>query len=341
MSRLLSALDRHWFAPASLRDLALVRMLAFGAQTFVFLAFPVGRLRPFSAHVHQATVGAELYEPVAVLRLLLLPFVGWDGGPPGATLLAVAYAVAFVAGVLATVGLFARPAMLVAAAANALVVAHYHSYGEYHHHEALMMIALGVLALAPCARVWSLDARRRRRRADGVRADDVGADDVSPFARWPLRLIQWVMALTYLSAALSKLKVGGLTWFNGYTMTYHFANAGLRRGADLAVWVATLPPELHIVPAAAAFLFELLFFVAILRPRTAWLVLLVGVVFHLSVYATMRISFFQTILLYCVFVEALRLHAPRWLRASFARTPFGRTSTAPPASPPVGQTSRA
>ncbi len=310
MSRLLAALDRHWFAPGSLRDLALVRILAFGAQTFVFLFLPVGRPRPLAAHVQQATVGADLWEPVAVVRVLLLPFGGWGAGPPSADFLLGLYVVAFAAGVLATVGLLARPAMLVAVAANLALVGHYHSYGEYHHHEALMMITLGVLALSPCARAWSMDAALRRRRAPGAAPEA----DLDPLARWPLRLVQWTMALTYFSAALSKLKVGGLAWFNGYTMTYHFANAGLRRGADAAVWMATLPPEVHLVPAALTFAFELLFFVAILKPRTAWVFVLVGVGFHLSVYATMQIAFFQTILLYCVFVEALRQHWPARLR---------------------------
>lgn len=323
VTRLLAALDRHWFAPGSLRDLALVRILVFGSQTLVFLFFPVGRLRPPGAHVHLATVGAELYQPMLALRLLLLPVGGWDGGPPSPAMLGAAYGAALVAGVLATIGLLARPAMLVAAAANLLLVAHYHAYGEYHHHEALMMIALWVLALAPSAAVWSVDAARRRRR--GAPAAPAGAD-ASPLARWPLRLMQWVIALTYLSAALSKLQVGGLAWFNGYTMSYHLAHAGLRRGAELAVAVAALPPGLHLVPSAVAFLFEALFFVAIVRPRLAWPVLLVGAAFHLSVYATMRIAFFQTLVLYCVFVEALRLHRPAWLRL-----PPGPARRPPPA----------
>ena len=49
MRRLVSALDRHWFAPASLRELAFVRIVVFGSQTLFFLFVPVGRFRPLSA----------------------------------------------------------------------------------------------------------------------------------------------------------------------------------------------------------------------------------------------------------------------------------------------------
>ena len=60
-----------------------------------------------------------------------------------------------------------------------------------------------------------------------------------------------------------------------------------------------------------AWLFEALFVVAVLVPRTAWLFVLGGVALHVSVYASMDIAFFQTMLLYGVFVDSLRRYPPR------------------------------
>lgn len=327
MRRLITALDRYWFAPASLRDLALVRILAFGTQTLFFLLFPGGYLRSLPDQIHQAQVGTPLYQPIAALKVLLLPWGPWGEVQPSATFLTVTFGVAVVAGVLATIGLYARATMLCAAAANTLLVAHYYSYGEFHHAEALMMIALNVLAVAPSTQVWSVDAARRRRRARGAPSGpSAPADDYesSVFARWPLRLMQWLLALGYLSAAGSKLYYGGLGWVNGYTLTYHFLSEAVRSNRETALFLASLPPWTHIVPSIFALLFELTFVVAVLVPRTAWLYVVAGATFHLAVYATMRFAFFQTIVLYCVFVESLRLYWPKALRSPLRRSGWAR-----------------
>jgi uncharacterized membrane protein YphA (DoxX/SURF4 family) len=336
--RLMAALDRYWFAPAPLRDLALVRILAFGTQTLYLMLPPVGALawvgsiRPLSLQLHQAAFGAMLYRPIPALEVLLLPWGARDGVPPSATLLTATFLVAVVTGVLATIGLFARPAMLCAAAANALLVAHWYSYGEFHHAEALMMIALGVLAIAPSASVWSLDAWRRRGRGAPWPTDARSA-----FARWPLRLLQWLIALSYLSAAGSKLHYGGLRWLNGYTMTFYYASLAMAKGHAGAFFMASLPPWAHIPLAAFALLFELTFVVAVLVPRTAWLYVLCGACIHLAIFATMGVAFFQTIALYSVFIESLRRFPPGILRSPLRRFPsrrFGRAQLSPATEAP-------
>lgn len=307
----LQALDRHWFAPGRLSDLALVRIIAFGSQTGIFLWYPDARVRSLPEQLLQTSAGAHLYDPLPLLRIMLWPFGQLSAGPPEPAFLTTVYVIAVAAGALATIGLFARPAMLAAAAAHALIVAHHYSYGEYHHAEALMIIALGVLALGPSAQVWSVDAARRRRRTGSPNPA------LSEFARWPLRVVQWLLALSYLSAAMSKLVTSRLSWFNGHTMTFYYTAVALATDREAPAHMATLPPALHILPSIIAWVVEAVFFVAILKPRYTWVVLLFGALLHLTVYATMGIAFFQTLLLYSVFVEHLRLTAgtPRdWLK---------------------------
>jgi hypothetical protein len=319
LARLGDAWDRYWFTPASLRDLALVRILAFGSQTLFFIVVPGGGLRSLSQQVERTSMTVAAYEPLPVLKALLHPWGSWGTVRPDASFIQATFVVAVVAGLLATVGLYARVAMVCAALANTLLVAHWYSFGDYHHAEALMLIALGVLALSPCAAAWSLDAVRRRR------AGEPAPPDASIFARWPLRLMQWVIAVTYLSAAGSKLVYGGTQWFNGYTMMYHYLVRAMPPGRDVALFLAALPPWMHVVPSVLTVCFELTFVVAVLVPRTAWLYVLAGIVFHLVVYATMGIGFFQTIVLYVVFVESLRRYWPEALRLPHARssTPVG------------------
>lgn len=96
--------------------------------------------------------------------------------------------------------------------------------GDFHHGEAVVMIALVVLALSPSGRALSIDslwrdlrAARRRRRFERVAL----LREESAFARWPLRLVAWVFALIYLSAAIFKLEEAGLDWVNGYPIFPH------------------------------------------------------------------------------------------------------------------------
>ena len=311
MSRFIAALDQHWFALGSPRDLAIVRILAFGTQTLFFILFPGGYLRSLSEQLDRVSVAADLYKPILALKLLLLPW-GWrEDIPPTVSFLIGTFVVAVVAGVFATIGLYARVAMPLAAAANALLVAHYYSYGEFHHAEALMIIALHVLAIAPSAAVWSVDAARARRRQ--TLSDSESSPDIRALVRWPLRLMQWLLALSYLSAAGSKLYHSGISWMNGYTLTYHFLTVALLDETELAFFFASLPPRAYVLPSMLTLVFELTFPVAILVPRTAWLYVVAGTCLHVGIYVTMGVAFFQTIVLYSVFIESLRHHSPSWL----------------------------
>jgi hypothetical protein len=323
--RVLAALDRHWFAPASLRDLALVRILAFGTQTLWFLP-------SLAWGLHLAQADQSLYAPLPLLKLFLLPWGPWGEARPDALFLTVVWWVAAVGGVLATIGLGSLLALPAAAVANALLVAHQYSYDEFHHPEALMIIALGVLSLAPSGTAWSVDAllRRWRRRLRHSGRDSGGASladssaadsDERVFARWPLRLMQWLLVLTYLSAGTAKLRTGGIAWVNGYTLAHHFAGDALRQGSEVAMTLASLPPRLWVLPSIGAVAFELTFVLAILLPRTAWLYVLAGAGMHLAIYAIQRAPFFQTIVLYAVFVESLRLYWPRFLTLNLRDSP--------------------
>lgn len=128
--------------------------------------------------------------------------------------------------------------------------------------------------------------------------------------------MQWLIALSYLSAAMAKLHYGGTEWVNGYTMTYYYAMSSMEKAFPAAFYLATLPPRMQVLPSLAALLFEATFVVAVLAPRTAWFYVTAGLCLHMMIYVSMGIAFFQTIVLYSVFVESLRRYPPpalRWL----------------------------
>src|SRR4051812_25431769 len=101
MRRLLARLDQHWFAPASLRDLALARIVIVGAQLLFFL--------PSRSDEHRfAHVDPVLYKPLLALKVLLLPLGGW-GVRPSAMVLDAIWVAAVLSGVLGLLGFRTRP----------------------------------------------------------------------------------------------------------------------------------------------------------------------------------------------------------------------------------------
>lgn len=316
MRGLLRGLDRHFFAPASLTELAIVRIIVVGSQLLFF--FP-----SLEVQLRLAAADATTFEPIPALKIMLLPLGGW-GIRPDPTLLHAIWLAAIVAGVSAVVGLYTRPGLLVFAAANTTLVAHKYSYQDYHHPEGLMMLALWLLALSPAGAALSVDSLRERIRGS-VRfmqfRSRTWADDLSPWARWPLRLMQWLFVLAYLSAGLSKLSNGGLDWFNGYTMSYYFLQDGLRNDIPLALYLheqVALATMMSIVTV----LFELTFALAILVPVLVWPYVLTGTLLHAGIFFTLGAPFFQFIALYTVFIESLRRPLARFRREPMVTEPW-------------------
>ncbi|HEY8370694.1 MAG TPA: DCC1-like thiol-disulfide oxidoreductase family protein [Thermodesulfobacteriota bacterium] len=330
MSRAWRAWCAYWFRPAPLLDLAAVRVVAVGLQLWLLL-----RLDHHALFAELDGLPDALYEPLAALRLLTLPF-GWRVRPSGDAL-HVVYWLTVAAGALALVGWRTNAALAAFTLGNVAIQAYRYSFGEIHHPEALMVLALGLLALAPAGARLSVDDLRRRlalarRERRVVEADPLAGE--SPFARWPLLTVRWLFALIYLSAAWSKLAASGLAWVNGYTLRVYALRDGLRWGSDLGVWLG----EQHVVAVLAsvgALLFEATFWLVLVVPALAVLYVPLGAAFHAGIYLVQRAPFFQFIALYSVFVPwaalAARLRGRRAARAEVLyddRCPFCiRTAT--------------
>ena len=314
MKSVLRALDRHFFAPERLADLALLRIACVGATLLFF--FPS---LPLQLSLAQAD--PVLFRAIAALKVLMLPLGAW-GVRPDAMLLHAVWLGTLLAGVSGLLGLYTRPSLFLFAAGDTLLIAHRYSYGELHHPDALLIIALWLLAVSPSGAALSLDALMGRVRVAAQTSHFEPRSTTppeSPFARWPLRTVQWLLVLVYLSAGLSKLVTGGLDWFNGYTLVYYFAADGLQWGSRLAPGLAR-QPEIASLLSIGAVAFELTFVLAVLVPRLAPAYLLWGIAMHGFIYAVQRAPFFQYYFLYVAFAESLRQGLQPWLpRAAGAR----------------------
>jgi hypothetical protein len=248
-----------------------------------------------------------------------LPF-GW-GFRPELGVLQIVFIVSIAAGVLSFVGLLTNFSLVIFAATSVYLQAYLYSFSDFHHPEAVMMIALSVLALSPSGRVLSVDAwLRRRTRDDGASSLDVRSE----FAGWPIKLIQWFFVLMYLSAVTSKLWASGLDWANGYTLQFYLARDALRWESDFGVWMSQFH-LLVLLSQVGTLLFQATFSLAVIFPKLRWIYVPAGLALHVMIFLTLRAPFFQWIALYAVFIpwsEAVRL-----IRGQLKE--FGRSSPVP------------
>jgi predicted DCC family thiol-disulfide oxidoreductase YuxK len=316
MPELVERWNKYWFRPASLLNLAICRILIVGVQLSVLIG---SDYHNYNRLYQLAELPDNLYEPLPVLRLFLWPF-DWMYRPPIEVLLAV-YFVSLIAGGLSLVGLKTGFSLFVFTMSSLFLQSFSYSFHEYHHPEALMMMALLLLSLGPAGAVLSVDDLWQRLRSNSAKRRFVAGtnimDETNAFARWPLLLLQWLLALVYLAAAGSKLGAAGLDWMNGYTLQYYVLRDGLR-WSEFGVWVAH-QPTLVLLLSWISMLFEATFFSVLIFPMLACLYIPLGLAFHLGIYLTMGAFFFQFMVIYSVFVPWTRVlktfsRSIAWLR---------------------------
>jgi len=279
--------------------LARVRILV-STYAVVWLAFAL----PGIAGLTDA--GAARWHPVGVLAWLDTPLAsGW---------LWLFVALTFGAGIAFAVGAGARVTGPIFAAAFLVVTTYRSCWGQIFHTDDLVALHLIVLALAPAAHAWSVDARRRR-PGSGAPARRYG---------WPLLLMSIITVLAYVLAGWAKLRTSGLDWITGSVLRDQIAQDNLLKelfGAPSSPLASTVLSHAWLFPPMAAFavLVELGAPVALLGGR--WRDVWVGAawLFHLGILVLMTTFFPYQLsgVAYASMFRAERL--PRTLVAPFRR----------------------
>jgi len=279
--------------------LAVVRILV-STYAVVWLAFAL----PGIAGLTDA--GAARWHPVGVLAWLDTPLAsGW---------LWLFVALTFGAGIAFAVGAGARVTGPIFAAAFLVVTTYRSCWGQIFHTDDLVALHLIVLALAPAAHAWSVDARRRR-PGSGAPARRYG---------WPLLLMSIITVLAYVLAGWAKLRTSGLDWITGSVLRDQIAQDNLLKelfGAPSSPLASTVLSHAWLFPPMAAFavLVELGAPVALLGGR--WRDVWVGAawLFHLGILVLMTTFFPYQLsgVAYASMFRAERL--PRTLVAPFRR----------------------
>jgi len=167
---------------------------------------------------------------------------------------------------------------------------------------------LVLLAVSPAGRIWSLDAWRDWRRGERALTDDLPTAPI-----WTARLVQLLMAATYLGASLTKMHTP--TFFSGdqlmyWTMTY------VNNVHPLGDWLSQHPLVLSLF-GYITIVWEVTFLFLIFQPRMKWPAVAIGFFFHLMTMFTLGLYVFPLVM-YCGYLafvtEADAKVVGHWLR---------------------------
>jgi hypothetical protein len=290
--------NAYWFPDTSTLSLAIIRIIAVGAQLFWF--FP-----PLHNQITLLEKNAHFIQPQVLIRIVAAIVPRELLFTPQA--FTIFYWLVVAAGFAALIGLCTRVSLFAFACGVWIIIAHWYSYGDFHHESAVFCIFLLLLAFTPAGYRLSVDALiRRRRNRPTPELVDTGI--------WPLKVAHVLLALTYFTAGIAKVIVGGPQWVNGYTLRHFVFADAISRGFPFGVWLA----QQHTVSIALSvfsLLFELFFFLSLVFPRTGPFFFLSGIGFHIGLYLSAGHDFFSHIVL--LFLLFLFIQ-PDWLRAWLA-----------------------
>lgn len=221
---MISRWSRFWFTPSSPLDLGVGRLLFFAG------VFAIYAREDFSAW---GAVSDAFWLPLPLFTVLhLKPLV-----PDVLQVLQVVWRASLL---LSTVGLFTRASMAVASLLGVYLLGLPHNFGQTYHFDAVLVIAMGILACSRAADACSIDALLKHdpppRRSGEY--------------RWPIRAIWVTVSLVFFAAGLAKLRYGGLAWITSSNMSilltralYHVSDADPLTGVGLRIaahhWLAS------------------------------------------------------------------------------------------------------
>jgi predicted DCC family thiol-disulfide oxidoreductase YuxK len=203
MSWLRQRWNHFWFEPSEPTNIGLARITFFGLLVVIYFG------RDSSLW---ATIPDVFWMPIAVFRVLSVPVVSSDA-------LGWLDRIWMVSLALSCVGFMTRGSTTVSFALGTYLLGLPHNFGKTHHSDTLIVLILGIMAVSRCGDAWSVDRLLRLARGKGNFGGE-GPPRRDAEYTWPIRLVWALMAATFFSAGLSKLRYSGLQWILSENMRF-------------------------------------------------------------------------------------------------------------------------
>jgi hypothetical protein len=258
---------------ASAHTLAIFRIICFGT----LLYYP-----DYDVIVSMSELPSDLLIPPPGWHWLLKNFM------PNAKIMDLLIPVYQVTVVAALLGYRTRMAAFFAVVLGVWLLGIPQFYGKINHYHHLFWFAT-IAIFAPVSDVWSLDSRRHRNHINPKKH------------RFYLGVILLSIFTIYFFAGWWKLIGGGFSWIWGEAARWQIEAQLLRLGKN-STGCYNDNPWLFKLIGLLTVLFELSWGWFMLARKTRPFILVLGVIFHLSIYIFMDINFWQLTIFYCIFL---------------------------------------
>ncbi|QQR90006.1 MAG: HTTM domain-containing protein [Myxococcales bacterium] len=198
----IKTLDRWWCPVTPPTRLAALR-IAVGSFALAYLLVRLNNLNAY------AYFPASSFSPVGPVSLLSGPMPAW--------LVHVNYLFCLITAVPFILGWKYRLLAPCFALAWLWLSTYRNSWQMIFHTENLLTLHVIILAVAPAAASWSLDAKHRALPPADARFG------------WPIKLMATVVVLAYMLAGVAKLRNCGLDWISGDQLRSQIAYDNLRK----------------------------------------------------------------------------------------------------------------
>jgi hypothetical protein len=192
-ARLAAAWNDYWFAPMSPGPLGVCRIIFFG--TLLVRVAPEVESSAWAEMVPVFWMPTDLF---AKLHLGPLP-AAWLGALDWVWRGALA---------LACIGLWTRAATAVAFLIGVYLLGLAQCFGKVDHWSGLLVLVMGVLALARAGDAWSVDALLYGRQPGTAARAPLKSGEY----RWPIQFARLLVVLVFFAAGIAKLRLAGLAW---------------------------------------------------------------------------------------------------------------------------------
>jgi hypothetical protein len=285
--------SRFWFDPIPAARVGLLRIWLFG-----FVVVDV--LLRKEAWVGLADTPRLFWHPVGATWLLDQLGVG----PPNAWQILLVQAVLAVAALLAALGYRYRFTAPVAAVLYLYWQCLGQSWGEMKHARVTLILALLFLSVVSAEQRRSLDSIRARRRTPGRAIEGMGRlpiDEPSTNGAWAVRAIQVALAALYFLSGYAKLRSVGIDWIWGDTLKQAIQDkASSGETTELGFWVLRHGWAM-VSFQAVSLAWEICFPLVFIR-RLRYPILLVGLLFNIGLWTTVKIEFFGVVACFAAFL---------------------------------------
>ncbi|PIB33993.1 hypothetical protein BFP72_00370 [Reichenbachiella sp. 5M10] len=269
-----------------------------------------------------AYIPREMSKPIGIMNLFML-IPGFGAFLENPVLLLLFQMTTAVLLFLGMIGLHTKKVLPFAALGYLIFAGLFRQYSWFYHTGLIPLFTLIVLSLSPAADGWSVDNFIKIWRSGS-------ASDTTASTRyaWSRYAIWMVIAIPYVGAGLSKVRNGGLLWWDAVNFKHIMFYSTLRPmefDFEWALFFVNAPDYIIEVMALSAILGEILYGSVLFSKRARIILPATMFLMHVGILFLQNILFYDLILLQLVFWDftKFRQAISTRLNAKYDRLQFG------------------